>query len=138
VSTKCRLILNDEEILRYTSEKDQRFYAAVEALKLGLGQSYIAKCWVAVKRKFIELKELAELPDNLNTTRQSVNQVVAENGTTNYTKTLMRNFYPEKQHSRQSMDEGKLDDLTPDAIAKRWSNNTIKVSKSVRINCSKA
>ena len=33
------------------SEKDQRRYAAIEALKLGQGgQSYIANCWAVVKR----------------------------------------------------------------------------------------
>jgi DNA invertase Pin-like site-specific DNA recombinase len=47
------------------SEKDQRYYAAVEALKLDLGgQSYIARILGCSEKSIYRgLKELAELPD---------------------------------------------------------------------------
>jgi hypothetical protein len=47
------------------SEKSQRYYAAVEALKLGLGgQSHIARILGCGEKKIHRgLKELAELPD---------------------------------------------------------------------------
>lgn len=119
------------------SEKDQRFYAAVEALKLGLGgQSYIAKVLGCSEKKVYRgLKELAELPD-----KPEYDPAIRKpgGGRKRYDelyKDIDAQFLDVLKNNTAGnpMDEKVVwTDLTPDAIAKLLEQqHKVKVSKSV-------
>ena len=119
------------------SEKDQRYYAAVEALKLDLGgQSYIARILGCSEKSIYRgLKELAALPDEPKYDPAIRKPGGGRKGYADDHPEIDAQFLDVlKNHTAgDPMDEKVIwTDLTPDGIAKLLEqDHRVKVSKSV-------